>query len=88
MFNYSFFARVQVDRHVRFECNWTMDRVAEFRAWLDEFLNKDELPSHEWLLQRVDQALSVGGGTMKIIVTGPLDLRVLRKREVGNRKDP
>ncbi len=72
----------------RFDCNRTMDTLAEFRAWLDEFVSGGRLPSHSWLAQRVERAFRLGPAKLKIIVRGPLDLRVLRKgaaavREVG-----
>ena len=70
----------KADGRERFECNRTMDSLAEFRVWLDEFVSLGKLPSHSWLVRRVAQALHVGHAKMKIVVRGPLDLRVLRKR--------
>lgn len=73
----------KMERRVRFECNRTMDSLAEFRAWLDEFVSQSKIPSHDWLLQRVRQALSVESTRTKIVIRGPLDLRVLTKREAS-----
>jgi hypothetical protein len=70
----------KVDGRERFECNRTMDSLAELRVWLDEFVSLGKLPSHSWLVRRVEQALQGGHAQMKIVVRGPLDLRVLRKR--------
>jgi len=76
----------KLERRIRFDCRRTMDSLAEFRAWLDEFVTLDKLPSHNWLIERVSQALHEDGGKAKIVITGPLDLGVLKKRELGERK--
>ncbi|MGQ0604457.1 MAG: hypothetical protein ACT4QE_22480 [Anaerolineales bacterium] len=73
----------KMQRRVRFECNRTMDSLAEFRAWLDEFVSLSKIPSHNWLLQRMGQALSAEGSRTKIVIRGPLDLRVLTKRDAS-----
>jgi hypothetical protein len=71
---------------VRFGCVRKMDRLSEFQAWLDEFMTLGRMPSHEWLVQRVSQALEMSRavkarvGRARIVVTGPVDLRVLQKR--------
>jgi hypothetical protein len=39
--------------------------------------------SHDWLIRQVERALQRGGGSGQIVVSGPLDLRVLRKRSEG-----
>jgi hypothetical protein len=70
----------RIERRLRFECHRTLDRVSEFSAWLDEFVNWGNLPSHDWLLQRVAQALREDSEKAKIAVSAPLELRVLRKR--------
>src|SRR5262245_17063288 len=36
----------KLERRERFGCRRIMDRLAEFRAWLDEFVSLDKLPSH------------------------------------------
>ncbi len=73
----------KAERRIRFECNRTMDSLTEFRTWLDEFVTQGKLPSHDWLLERVAQARRGEHSKAKIVATGPLDLRVLRKRERG-----
>lgn len=67
------------DRRERCACLRKMDRLAEFRAWLDEFVRLEGLPSHAWLLARVERALRGRIGRKRIVVSAPLDLRVLKK---------
>ena len=76
----------KLERRIRFDCHRTMDSLAEFRTWLDEFVTLDKLPSHEWLIERVAQAVREEDGKAKILITGPLDLRVLKKRESSKRQ--
>jgi len=63
----------------QFDCRRRMDTLKEFRAWIDEFAAFAELPPHDWLIQRVERAFRGSGGQRKIVVRGPLALRVLRK---------
>jgi len=74
----------KADGRVRFECNRTMDSLAEFRTWLDEFVTLGKQPSHSWLVRRVEQALHAEPAKTRIVVRGPLDLRVLRKSTPAN----
>src|SRR5688572_4711697 len=67
-------------RRTRFGVNRVLDRLDEFREWLDEFVTLGELPSHDWLVERVERALAAAGGKTTIVVSGPVGLRVLRKR--------
>lgn len=69
------------DGRVRFECRRTMDSLAEFRTWLEEFVSLGRLPSHDWLVRKVEQALRTEPAKTRIVVSGPLDLRVLRKHK-------
>jgi hypothetical protein len=69
----------------RFGCNRTMDSLAELRAWMDQYVQLDKLPPHDWLLERVHQGLEAKRGKAKIVVTGPLDLHVLKRREPSRR---
>ena len=68
---------------VRFGCNRTMDNLAEFRFWLDEFVRLGKQPSHAWLVRRVERAFPAEHAKTRIVVRGPLDLRVLRKITSG-----
>ncbi len=70
-------------RRVRVQCNRTMDTLPVFGAWSDDIVASNGLASHDWLLQRVERAIGVGKGRAKIVVRGPLDLRVLEKLTVG-----
>jgi len=70
----------------RFTCNRIMDSLDEFREWIIEFVTLDKLPSHDWLVERVERALNVKRGKPRIVVSGPLVLRVLRKQEAGGKR--
>ena len=63
----------------QFECARRMDTLAELRAWIDEFVALADLPPHAWLIRRVEQAFRARGGQRRIVVSGPLTLKVLRK---------
>src|SRR5262249_678954 len=89
---------LQMTKRIRFECTRRMDHLTEFEAWLDEFLRLSKAPPHEWLLQRLRQRLQLPSSRLRaselsqtrksqtrrtrIIVHGPLDLRVLTKRKL------
>lgn len=62
-----------------FTCNRTMDNVDEFQSWLADFVSRTRQSSHDWLLRRVKQALSITGKA-RVVVSGPMVLRVLRKK--------
>jgi hypothetical protein len=59
-----------------------MDGLPDFRVWLDEFKSRgNKLPPHDWLIERVRRALGTAPRRRgSVVVSGPLDLRVLRKR--------
>jgi hypothetical protein len=69
----------KAEERTRFACNRTMDSLEEFQEWLADFVKLGKLPSHDWLVQRVERALDGTGGKARIVVSGPLVLRVLRK---------
>ena len=75
--------RFKPEGRTQFVCNRVMDRLDEFQDWLDDFVNKGKFGSHEWLVQRVERALDARVGKTRIVVSGPLVLRVLRKQEAG-----
>jgi hypothetical protein len=60
-----------------------MDSLAEFRAWLNEFVRLEGLPSHDWLFERVKRALQSDRGNKRIVVSAPLELHVLKKAEAS-----
>ena len=78
--------RLKAEGRTVFPCNRIMDSLDEFREWLADFVKLGKLPSHEWLVRRVERALDVAGGKARIVVSGPLVLRVLRKREATARR--
>lgn len=70
-------------RRTQFECKRVLDSLDEFRDWLGEFVQLSDLPSHDWLAERVARALVASRSKTKIVVTGPLVMRVLRKQASG-----
>ncbi len=72
---------LQFVRRERMPVERVMDGVADLRVWMDEFKSRnDDLPPHDWLIERVAGALGERPRKGSVVVTGPLDLRVLRKR--------
>ena len=65
---------------VRFGCNRYLDSPSELRTWWDEFVRKGKLPPHDRLMQRVERAFLAAPVGTRIVVKGPLDLRVLHKQ--------
>ena len=74
--------RLKAEGRTVFACSRTMDSLGEFQEWLADFVKLGKLPSHDWLVRRVERALDVTGGKAKVVVSGPLVLRVLRKPKV------
>jgi len=72
LFRREAFDRFEVTRHV--------GSLSSFRAWLEDFVLRSGLPPHPWLVDRVAAALAGGSTRAKVVVRGPLELRVLRKR--------
>jgi hypothetical protein len=69
-------------QRTRIACTREMDTPDEFRVWLDHYVSLEKLPSHAWLLRKLDHALADAGRGAKIVVSAPLELQVLVKREV------
>jgi len=67
------------ESRTQFDCPRVMDTLDEFQAWIEEFVKLGGLFSHDWLVQRVERVLSAKRGKSKIVVKGPLVMRVLRK---------
>ena len=63
----------------QFDCRRVMDTLDEFRTWINEFVQLGKLP--DWLIEEVECALNVSRGKTKIVASGPLVMRVLRKKE-------
>lgn len=68
-------------RKDRIPCMREMDTLDDFRGWLDDYVSLGKLPSHAWLLKKVERALADGEKGSSITVSAPLDLSVLVKRE-------
>lgn len=73
--------RFKAEGRTRFTCNRVMNTLDEFQEWLYDFVDKGKFQSHDWLTKRVERALDATTGKTKIVVSGPLVLRVLRKQE-------
>ncbi len=69
------------ERLLEFDLDRVMDTTEDFRAWLDEFVQRRELQPQEWLLKRVERVQPKPGHRRKITARGPLRLAVLRKLE-------
>lgn len=70
-----FVGRTQID------CERVMDGLDDFRDWLADYKSLDDsLPAHDWLVRRLERALARGGGPAKVVLAGPLELRLLLKR--------
>ena len=61
-----------------YPCNRMARRFVDFRAWLEGFAALQDMPSHAWLLRRVERALEGVSGPARIVVSAPVDLWVLR----------
>ena len=69
---------LKMDRRIRFDCTRRMDRFSDFQTWLDDYVSRGKIRSHESLLHKVRGALK-SRRKAKIAVRGPLDMRVLVK---------
>ena len=67
------------EKFTQFNCNRVMDSFKEFHVWLADFVSRNPIPSHDWLLERVECEYQAIPGKKKIIVHAPLMLRQLRK---------
>ena len=71
------FARVS---RSAYPCNRVARSFEDFRAWLEGFATLQDLPSHAWLLRRVERAIQGMGTPARIVVSAPVDLWALRAR--------
>jgi hypothetical protein len=74
------------EMRVEFDLDRVMDTTDDFRAWLDEFDQLGKLPSHQRLVKRVDRARIQHPPSTKIVVRGPLVMRVMRKLDADKQK--
>jgi hypothetical protein len=70
------------ETHVRINCYRVMDTLGDFQGWLTDFVDKGKFPSHDWLVRRLEHALAAEKGNVRVVVSAPLVLRTLRKREM------
>jgi len=68
------------DQRKQFPCSRLMDSLNEFQKWLDYSVKLGKLPSHDWLVRKVERERHTVGGKTRIVVSGPLMLQVLKKR--------
>jgi len=66
---------------MRIPCYRVMDTIDDFREWLTDFVERNKCTSHEWLVRRLERALAASAGTPGIVVSAPLVLRTLKKRD-------
>jgi len=72
--------RFQAEGRIQFECRRVLDSLDDLRAFVAEFATiRPDFPSHDWLIRRAERAVSAARGDEKLVVTGPLVMRVLRK---------
>lgn len=64
---------------IEFEFDRVMDTIEDFLPWLDEFVQRDKAPSHDWLVKRLEQGQHKASKKVKIEVHGPVMMRVMRK---------
>jgi hypothetical protein len=69
------------ESRVQFDLDRAMDTMNDFRSWLDDFVGQGKLPSHEWLVKRLERAKQRTKRASRIVIRGPLMLAVLRKSE-------
>ena len=70
---------LKLTSRIRFDCTRRMDRFSDFRTWLDEYISLGEVRRPEKLAEKVRKALRSYNGKARIVVLGPVDLRVLVK---------
>ncbi len=65
----------------RVDCERVMDGPDDLREWVADFMSRDDsLPPHDWLIERVERALGTRRRSKgSVVVSGPLELRVLKK---------
>ncbi len=68
-------------RRTQIDCERVMDGLDDFRDWLADFKSlNDPLPPHDFLVERLARALAQRPGRAKVVVDGPLEMRLLMKR--------
>jgi len=70
----------------QFDCYRIADSLDEFVGWLDDFIKKGDFASHAWLVSALESELKSAGPETKIVISGPLVLRGLRKLDSDDSK--
>jgi hypothetical protein len=78
----------KADARRRFPCVRSMDTLREFEEWLENAIRLSKWPRHDWLVTRLAGRLERARAATKIVVRGPMDLRVLRKMRPNKKKRP
>lgn len=77
---------LKLSTRIRFDCTRRMDRFIDFQRWLDEYVRLTKVQRPERLLEKIKDGLrtqrasAAQDGKIRIVVLGPVDLRVLLKR--------
>jgi hypothetical protein len=54
------------EKYDEFNCNRVMDSFKEFHAWVLDFVDRNRIPSQEWLLERVERTYHATPGKKKL----------------------
>jgi hypothetical protein len=78
---------LKLSTRIRFDCTRRMDRFIDFQRWLDEYIRLTKVQRPERLLEKIKDGLRTRRasaasreGKIRIVVLGPVDLRVLLKQ--------
>jgi hypothetical protein len=72
---------IRPEGYSRFDVKRHVGTLARFQAFLDEFATLGaNLPPHDWLVDRLAALIARQSTKPKIVVRGPIQLRILRKR--------
>ena len=71
LFKREAYASLDLKRHV--------GSMSDFRTWLEEFSAFGPFPPHDWMVRKVEAALAKASRKTKIVVRGPLEIRLLRR---------
>lgn len=74
---------LKLSTRIRFDCTRRMDRFIDFQRWLDEYIRLTKVQRPERLVEKIKDGLRIAAshdGKIRIVVLGPVDLRVLLKQ--------
>ncbi len=67
------------EKRMRFQLDRVMDTMEDAQAFMEDFDQRRDIPTHAPLLERVEQERARLGRPKKITIRGPMKLVVLRK---------